>query len=454
MIQRIRTLATGDGLRAKTLRGTALTITHFGFANAMRLGSNLILTRLLFPEAFGLMALVQVVLNGLQLFSDFGLRASVVQSPRGDDPAFLNTGWVIQIGRGILLFMASWALAAPAAQLYDAPMLALLMPVAGIGAIIAGFNSTKVMTANRHLQLGRLTVLELTSQAAGIIAMIALAMIWPSVWSLVIGGILGSIVKMALSHVLLPGPINRFEWEAKAARNLFSFGKFIFISTMAGFLLNNADRAILGKYITLTELSVYTIAFFLASVPMLLHQNIVTNVFFPLYGRKPPQDSPQNRQQLSRLRFAVSAGLFTLSFALAAGGVLIIDALYDPRYALAGPILILLSLSRLPELLIGSYGHLALAAGKSGEFATFVVASAVVRTAVLLIAIAQFGLTGGVLATGISAALMYLPTLWLARRYHGWDPLHDLTFAALGGIGALMVLGWHHAALAPLWAVF
>jgi O-antigen/teichoic acid export membrane protein len=397
---------------------------------------------------------VQVVLSGLQLFSDFGLRAAIVQSPRGDDPVFLNTGWVIQIGRGGLLFVGSWLLAAPAAQLYDAPMLAQLMPIAGLGAIIAGFNSTKVMTANRHLQLGRLTVLELSSQAAGIIAMIALAAMWQSVWALVVGGILGSAVKMALSHVMLAGPVNRFQWEGKAARNLFSFGKFIFISTMAGFLLNNADRAILGKYITLTELSVYTIAFFLASVPLLLHQNIVSNVFFPLYGRKPPLQGSGNRQQLSRLRFAVAGGLMALSFGMAWAGDLIIGVLYDARYALAGPILILLSVSRLPELMIGTYSHLALAAGKSGEFATWVVTSALVRTAVLFWGIINFGLTGGILAGAISTCIMYLPTVWLARRHGGWDPRHDLSFGLIALAGSAGILKFHADTLAPLWAVF
>jgi hypothetical protein len=76
----------GDALRARALRGSALTMLKFGGQNALRLGSNLILTRLLFPEAFGLMALVQVFLTGLQMFSDLGIHASVIRSARGEDP--------------------------------------------------------------------------------------------------------------------------------------------------------------------------------------------------------------------------------------------------------------------------------------------------------------------------------------------------------------------------------
>lgn len=48
----------GDGLRSRALRGTAITLGGTAGAQFMRLLSNLILTRLLFPEAFGLMALI------------------------------------------------------------------------------------------------------------------------------------------------------------------------------------------------------------------------------------------------------------------------------------------------------------------------------------------------------------------------------------------------------------
>ena len=105
MKQRVKSLLSGDGLRAKAMRGSAMTIISFGGQNVLRLGSNLILTRLLFPEAFGLMALVQVFMGGLQMFSDLGIQASIIQNSRGDDPDFLNTAWTIQVIRGTCLWL-------------------------------------------------------------------------------------------------------------------------------------------------------------------------------------------------------------------------------------------------------------------------------------------------------------------------------------------------------------
>ena len=55
------------GLKARLLRSTGWTFIGFGTAQAVRLASNLLLTRLLFPEAFGLMAVITVFLVGLTM---------------------------------------------------------------------------------------------------------------------------------------------------------------------------------------------------------------------------------------------------------------------------------------------------------------------------------------------------------------------------------------------------
>ena len=67
-------------------KGTIWASSGFAISQLMRLSSNLILTRLLFPEVFGLMALVQVVMVGVKMFSDMGIATSVLRDKAGDDP--------------------------------------------------------------------------------------------------------------------------------------------------------------------------------------------------------------------------------------------------------------------------------------------------------------------------------------------------------------------------------
>ena len=145
----------GQALFDRALRGSAITALGYVASQGLRLASNLILARLLFPEAFGLMALVTVVLVGLAMFSDVGIGPAISRSPRGDDPAFLNTAWTMHVIRGVMLWLTALALAWPLAWFYEAPDLRNLLPVAGISLLIAGFNPTRIETANRHLLLGR-----------------------------------------------------------------------------------------------------------------------------------------------------------------------------------------------------------------------------------------------------------------------------------------------------------
>ena len=96
MLNLLREIRHGDGTRARSMRSAAFLVIGFGGQNVVRLGGNLILTRLLFPEAFGLMALVQIFLMGLQMFSDVGIQTSIVRDPRGEERAFRDAAWTLQ----------------------------------------------------------------------------------------------------------------------------------------------------------------------------------------------------------------------------------------------------------------------------------------------------------------------------------------------------------------------
>ena len=122
----------GEGLFARAMRSSAWTIFGFVASQGIRFGSNLILTRLLFPEAFGMMALVTVAMVGLGNFSDIGTGPAIAYNRRGDDPDFLDTAWTLHVIRGVLLWLATCALAWPFARFYGEPMLAQLLPVAGL----------------------------------------------------------------------------------------------------------------------------------------------------------------------------------------------------------------------------------------------------------------------------------------------------------------------------------
>jgi O-antigen/teichoic acid export membrane protein len=442
-MNRLSTAFQGNRLMARVLRSASWLLVGYGGSQALRLAANLILTRILFPEAFGLMALISVVTVGLAMFSDVGIGPSIAQNERGDDPDFLNTAWSIQVIRGLCLWGAAALLAWPVAQFYNEPDLAIYLPVAGVSLAIAGFNPTRIETAHRHLLVGRLTILDLCSQIIGVTIMVILALLTGSVAALVAGGVLQTIAKLALTQAFLPGIRNRFRWEKRAADELIRFGKWIFLSTAFWFVSSQGDRAILGKFLSLKMLGLYNIGYFLASFPMLLGHTVNQRVMIPVYREKPVSADPANRRRQRILRYGLSSAILSLLLAMSFAGPGLVDLLYDDRYRASGAMVTLISVALIPAVIGMTYDQAALAAGDGRGFFTFSAARAVLQVSLLLAGVIWFGLVGAIAATGLAMLLVHPVLIWLALKHRVWDPLHDLMFAIAGfGLGAVAM--WLH----------
>lgn len=442
----------GDTLKVRALRSSGWTFLLFGGQNVLRLASNLVLTRLLFPEAFGMMAIVMVVLFGIEMISDTGVNVSIMQNKRGMEPAFLNTAWTLQILRGLLLFGLVFACADPVAQFYNEPQLAELLPVAGLFSVLLGLQSTNMALVNRNLALGRLTVLELGAQITGILVMILLAWWLKSVWALLVGTLVSSAVKTVLSHLILPGPRNRPGWERAAFNELFHFGKYIFIGSTAGFLVTNADRAILGLFIPMHDLGIYNIGYFLATVPLILSQNFNSRILIPVYAQVAPWENDGSRGKLRRARGLLAGALLGISAVFAITGDWLVDLLYEPDYALAGSIVVLLALAYMPTLLINGYWPLLLAAGDSRTFTALRLTMAVLQTLALYFAIKAYGMVGAIIAPVLAMVAIYPLTARLVAARNGWDPLLDAGLALLAILIAALALWINDSALAEILA--
>ena len=422
----------GDGLKARALRGTGLTILHLGGSNLLRLASNLLLTRLLFPEAFGLMALVQALVQGLKLLSDTGVVPSIVRSDRGDDPDFLNTAWTVQICRGMLLWALASALAWPLSEFYNEPLLAQILPVTGLSVLVSGFTTTKVATARRHLALGGLTIINLITQAVGILAMVILAWLLQSVWALAIGGLIGTVATVLAQHAFLPGIRNRLLWNKSAFDEIFRFGKFIFLSTGLSFVMNHGDKLVLGKYLSMAEFGIYNIGYLLASMPFQVSKALNNSVIFPLYRHRPIAESAGNRRHVFRARRLVIAGALTMVGGLGLVGVPLIELLYDPRYAQAGGVVVLMCFALVPQIMLDSYVSVFLSAGDSRSQFILVLTGAILQITLLIAAVQWAGTFGVILVPGVVNLLLSPLRIRLLRRHNGWDARGDMILSTYG----------------------
>jgi O-antigen/teichoic acid export membrane protein len=388
----------------------------YGSSQALRLLGNLILWRLLYSEAFGLMALVNVFMQGLVMFSDIGIGPGIIQSDRGEDPRYLNTAWTIQILRGWALCLAACLLAWPIALFYKEPQLVHLIPVAALSSVISGFNSTSLFTQTRKIHLGKLTAVDLLSQIVSLVVTVAWAWFHRTVWALVIGGLASNIVRLILSHKYLPGIRNRLLWDRECVGALLRFGRWIFLSTLLTFTVMQSDRLIFGKLIPIGLLGVYSIALTWAILPISVVGGVLGSVVFPVLSRLHQSGKDFSEAYLkARLPWAILAGW--ASAGLIAGGPTLIRLLYDSRATSAGWVIQILAAGTWLLVLETSNGVALLALGQPKWVAAGNAAKLIGMLFLIPLGFSSYSFPGAVAGFAASELFRYTTSVIGSRRY-------------------------------------
>lgn len=429
--------------RGRSIGETAWTVGGYVALQAVRFAFNVALAGLVAPKVFGVMALVNLFVQGLQMFSDLGLRPCVVRHPRGDDRDFLDTAWTVQVGRGVVLWTASVLLAWPAAQFYGEPALVWLVPLAGANALIMGFVSAAQFTCARHVHRGPLVRREVGVYA--VVVVVVLATVWqigrtdpsPLVQMAVIAGgsILAAVLEVALSYTLPGATRPRFRWDTEARGALLHFGGWIFLSTACTFLASQADRLVVGK-LSLETLGVYHVAATIAALPAALVMALGTQVAFP-------QVSAAVRDGAAGPTFRrAHRGLVVLAGLLATGAVcvgpLVIALVYDQRYAAASGFLQLLGVYAWVTMLIAPGELLLLARDKPRALAVGQGVRLACLPGFLFAGYQLAGVNGLILGMAAGEAVRYAVVAAFVRKAGehliGFDLALTLTAAAVAGV--------------------
>jgi len=445
-------------LKRRVLTASAWSLGGYGLSVAIRFGSNLIMTRLLMPEMFGVMAIAWVVMAGLAMFSDLGLNQSIVQNKRGSEPAFLNTAWSVQILRGLVLwasalgvsliiFLAARYALVPPDSVYAAPSLPGVIAVLSFGAVVSGLESTKLAEASRNLALGRVTQLDLISQVVGLGFMLAWAAVDRSIWMLVGGALLAGIVRTLLSHAWLPGTLNRWHWDRAAFADIFHFGKWIFASSVLGFLVNNGDRLMLGWMVDAHVLGVYAIAVLIFSAVEQLMTRIIGTVGLPALSEV-VRNGGDLKAAYYRFHWVIASIAYFCAGTLMVSGQALIYVLYDARYSQAGWMLQILAAG-----LIAAPFHIAtqvyFALGQPSLLTRIVVFKLILLVVAMQIGFSLFGTAGAVFGI-VASQLLCVPIYVLYNQRCGVFSLKMellalptiLLGAAAGGIAAYVISHW------------
>ncbi|BCH35607.1 hypothetical protein MesoLjLc_75370 [Mesorhizobium sp. L-8-10] len=421
------------------MRGAFWTIGTYGLSVGLRFGSNIVLSRLVVPEVFGIMLVINTLRNGIELISDVGIGQNIVHNSAGEKQRFLDTAWTIQILRGAVLFSILFVAAAPLGKLYDLPASAIQF--SALTLVVMGAASISIYIMQRRLQIVRLNLFDLAMDFVSVALVVGLALYSPTIWSLILANVLAAAIRTVATY-MLPHARNWFAWQPDYARQILSFGKWIYLASLLSFLCASFDKLYLGQSIPLALLGIYGIARNVADLPGALISRLGHSLVFPMIAREQDRPRSELRRHLSPLRLKL-----LLACALAMGfGTAFADyavrIVYDERYHEAGWML--------PVLLIGVWGailcsineYALLGVGKPLYGAAGNMAKLACLVVGIPLGLHVAGLLGAIVVLALSDVCRYFLILFGQRREHVSFFLQDVMMSALmlGLLGLLTLL--------------
>jgi O-antigen/teichoic acid export membrane protein len=356
--------AADQGHKKKAMEAASYVVVGFGLSQVIRLAGNILVTRLLVPEAFGIIAIARVFFMGLGLFSDIGLDPAIIRSKRAHDATFLNTAWTLQILRNVILALLACAIGYPVSLIYKEPILVFLLPCVGLISLPDGFKSTYLAVLGKELQQKQLTIMELIIQVASLAIMLLAAYLMKNVWALLFSDLASSLIRMAWSHALNKESPNRLVIEREAARELLSFGLWILFSTAMMFLASQSDRILLGKLFSMGWLGVYGVAVGLAELPKQVLAYLNGKVIYPLIMKYAHLSRLELKEKMRKPRGRLLLALAAFLAVFVSFSDLAVNILYDQRYHAATWILPILAIGMWPLIMRYSNEGCLLAIGK------------------------------------------------------------------------------------------
>lgn len=312
----------------------------------LRLATNVVLARLVAPELFGIMLIVNSLRTGIELLSDVGIGQNIVRHHDSETADFLSTALTLQAIRGAVLTVVGVALSFPLALLYGQPVLRPVFIACSCIFAIDGLISPGRFVYQRDQKVRELALFQLMLAGLNAVVHIAVVAMLPTIWGLVIALIVSVTLGALLSWLLKPGVRLRWHIDRRYAREIVSYGKWVFVSSAVFFAAMNFDRLYLGVAIPMAALGVYAVAKSLSEAFAMLVQRAGDTLLFPkvsqAHRRGDFSRDTLRRPRLIALLLVVS-GLGTAI----AGSDIVVGLLYNARYADAALVL--------PVLLLGSW---------------------------------------------------------------------------------------------------
>jgi len=398
-------------LRQKAAKGIFWSVIQKWGRAAISIVTFVVLSRLLSPEAFGLVALATVFTVFIELFLDQGFGAAIVQRAE-IEPEHLDTAFWINILTGLILTGGVIVCSEWIASLFKEPRLASVLRWLSISFVLSALSSTQISILQRKLAFKNLAARSLAASAVGGVVGIGMAFAGFGVWSLVgqdLATSAAGIVILWTASDWRPG----LKVSKKHYKDLFSFGVSIVGNHALTVLIRRSDDLLIGYFLGPTLLGFYTIGYQLLLVIIRLVTEVTNSVAFPAFARIQNEPERMRRafynvtQYTSLFAFPVFIGLATIAPEL-------VPVVFGEKWAPSIPVMQVLSLIGILQSVLFFNGSVIKASGKPSWQLGIMLLNAICSVAGFLLAV-KWGIVA-VAASFVIVGYLLAPVSYIAVR--------------------------------------
>jgi len=336
----------------------------YGITAVIKLGSSLVLTRLLRPEAYGIFGILMSFVFMIELMSDVGTAPLLVRHPRGTEAKFVHTVWTIRLIRSCINFCLVFFGAPLIAAIYQTPVLTSAFRTLSFWFLLLGAESMSFILAQRDQKARIANYAEMISSAIMTVFVICAAIILKNHYALIYGFLLQRALLMVGSYFFYRDVGVGIAFDREALRDQFQFARLVMPSSILTIVLSQYDKIVLLKLFNLTTLGLYGVAQNMIGPITGINLHNARVVLYPRVAEYFRIDRTTARARYYEHNQRLLLLGVLLPAILAGFSQFIVAILYDARYATVGTILMILGLGAIvvsfqnaSENLLVAYGR-------------------------------------------------------------------------------------------------
>lgn len=403
------------GLASRTVKsGIWLTVMNVT-DRALQMSLLIIIASLLAPNAVGLLGIALLTLSAIQQFTFLGIDDALIHRKEENVDVYLNTSFVLEAARGLLMASVIFLLAPFIAQImaqhgpnraHEIAQIVEVLRFIAISPILLGLKNPAIVYFRKNLEFHKQAFYSLSGSFVNFAVAVGLALLGYGVMSLVYGYVLADAVRLVVSYLVhdnRPG----IGFEISKAKDLLNYGKWMTGTKIIHFLLGEGDDILVGAILGAASLGLYQVAYRIAKAPATEITQIITRVMFPAFS-KIQEDVSQLRSAFYRtvqissfIAFPVGVGIITVAPAF-------VEAFLGEEWVAMVPAMQLIAVYGLILSVTSTFGSVWKAVGRPDYLTKIGAIRLVVLGAIIIPMTRAYGITG----TAAAVLMVYIfPTL-------------------------------------------